>query len=303
MSKKKKQTSNQLEVQNAAKTLYANIRFLSVDDPIRSIVITSSVPNEGKTTTSVNLAQAIATSGKRVLLVEADMRRRSLASTLQVRASAGLYAVITEAASLSSAVTATNVPNLSFLDVEPSIPNPADLLASKRFARFAALLEESYDYVIYDTPPVGTFVDAAIMSTLADATLMVVRPNLVKRTELQHAYEQLQKADANVIGLCATFVEGSGSEYYYAYYTESGKRVKEPPVQPAAQPASPAGKASRRGSQEAHPPAQSRQQAYRQQTKGQPAAPSAHRGTAGAPAGQRNVDGTYPAQSTRSHRR
>lgn len=303
MSKKKKQTSNQLEVQNAAKTLYANIRFLSVDDPIRSIVITSSVPNEGKTTTSVNLAQAIATSGKRVLLVEADMRRRSLASALQVRASAGLYAVITDAASLSSAVTATNVPNLSFLDVEPSIPNPADLLASKRFSRLTAQLEESYDYVIYDTPPVGTFVDAAIMSTLADATVMVVRPNLVKRTELQHAYEQLQKADANVIGLCATFVEGSGSEYYYAYYTESGKRVKEPPVQPAAQPAPSAGKASRRGSQEAHAPAQSRQQAYRQQTKGQPGASAANHGVAGAAAGQRNVDGTYPAQSTRSHRR
>ena len=223
MAKKKKQSSNQLEIQNAAKTLFANIRFMSVDDPIKSIVITSSVPNEGKSTVSVNLAQAIATSGKQVLLVEADMRRRSLATMLGVRPSAGLYAVLTDAAPLNVAVTGTATPNLYFLDTEPNIPNPADLISSKRFGR---TLEERYDYVIFDMPPVGTFVDAAILSTLVDATVMVVRPNLTKRAELAGAYEQLQKANANVIGVCATFVEGSGSEYYYAYYTNSGERVK-----------------------------------------------------------------------------
>ena len=84
MAKKKKQASNMLEVQNAAKTLFANIRFMSPDNPIRSIVMTSSVPNEGKSTCSVELARAIATSGKTVLLVEADMRRRTLASLLNV---------------------------------------------------------------------------------------------------------------------------------------------------------------------------------------------------------------------------
>ena len=76
-------------------------------------------------------------------------------------------------------------------------------------------------------PPVGTFVDAAILSTLVDATIMVVRPNLTKRSELMEAYEQLQKANAKVIGVCATFVEGSGSEYYYAYYTKDGGRLKD----------------------------------------------------------------------------
>ena len=89
MAKKKKQASNMLEVQNAAKTLFANIRFMSPDNPIRSIVMTSSVPNEGKSTCSVELARAIATSGKTVLLVEADMRRRTLASLLNVRPAAG----------------------------------------------------------------------------------------------------------------------------------------------------------------------------------------------------------------------
>lgn len=258
MAKKKKQSSNQLEIQNAAKTLYANIRFMSVDSPIRSLVMTSSVPNEGKSTASMNLAQAIATSGKRVLLVEADMRRRSLAAMLGVRAPAGAYSVLTDAVTLNAAVVATNTPNMYFLDAEPNIPNPADMLSSKRYKRLVHLLEDNYDYVIFDTPPVGTFVDAAILSTLVDATVMVVRPNLTKRTELMEAYEQLQKADANVIGLCATDVEGTGSEYYYAYYTNNGERVKDSAVTAAPSPTPLPGAAM------------SKQQAYRSQTKHAP---------------------------------
>ena len=224
--KKKKSTSNDLEVANAAKTLYANIRFTSVDDPIKSIMLTSAVPNEGKTAVAMRLAQAIATSGKRVLIVETDMRRRSMAQRLGVRPPVGIYAVLADAATLGEAVTPTSTPNMYFLDAEPNLPNPADLISSKRFAQLTRTLRESYDYVVYDMPPVGTFVDAAVMSTLVDATVLVVRPNLVKRDELIDAYEQLQKAQANIIGLCATFVEGTGSEYYYAYYTSSGERVK-----------------------------------------------------------------------------
>lgn len=90
----KAKNTDKLVVQNAAKTLLANIRFASVDDPIRTITVTSSIPNEGKSTVSINLAQAIATSGKSVLLVEADMRRRSLSDMLGVRSRGGLYAVL-----------------------------------------------------------------------------------------------------------------------------------------------------------------------------------------------------------------
>lgn len=227
MAKKKKQSSNQLEIQNAAKTLFANIRFMSPDEPIRTIVLTSSVPNEGKSTCSVELARAIATSGKTVLLVEADMRRRTLAGMLNVRPPAGVYSVLTEATPLKTAVAATSTPNLYFLDVEPNIPNPADIISSKRYRKLVGVLEDSYDYVIFDTPPVGTFVDAAILSTLVDGTVLVVKPGSTNRAELADAYDQLRKADANVLGVCATFCEGTGSEYYYAYYTNSGERVKD----------------------------------------------------------------------------
>lgn len=226
MAKKRKASSNMQEVQNAAKTLFANIRFMSPDCPLRTIVMTSSVPNEGKSITSIELAKAIATSGKKTLLVEADMRRRTLANALGVRAQAGVYSVLTDAVTIEQAVVPTKVHDLYLLDSEPNIPNPADIIFSKSYAYLTRELEDRFDYVIYDTPPVGTFVDAAILSTLVDGTVLIVKPGLTKRVELQDAYEQLKKADANVIGTCATFCEGTGSEYYYAYYTQDGKRAK-----------------------------------------------------------------------------
>lgn len=227
MPRKKKASSDALVVQNAAKTLLANIRFASVDRPVKSIVLTSSVPNEGKSTVAYNLAQAIASSGKRTLIVECDMRRRSLADMVGARARHGIYAVLSGQVELDEALVATSHRNLFFLDSEPHIPNPADILSSQRFRKLVAQMEADFDYVVIDTPPVGTFVDAAIIATLADATALVVRERFVKRAELQNAYDQLKKADANVIGVIMNMCEAESSEYYYAYYNKEGKRVRK----------------------------------------------------------------------------
>lgn len=227
MPRKKKASSDALVVQNAAKTLLANIRFASVDRPVKSIVLTSSVPNEGKSTVAYNLAQAIASSGKRTLIVECDMRRSSLADIVGARARHGIYAVLSGQVELDEALVATSHRNLFFLDSEPHIPNPADILSSQRFRKLVAQMESDFDYVVIDTPPVGTFVDAAIIATLADATALVVRERFVKRAELQNAYDQLKKADANVIGVIMNMCEAESSEYYYAYYNKEGKRVRK----------------------------------------------------------------------------
>lgn len=223
--KKKKAASNTLEIQNAAKTMLANIRFASVDSPMQSIVITSSVPNEGKTTTTIELAKAIASSGNSVLLVEADMRRRSAASALGVRASHGAYAVMANQVTLQQAVVSAGVPNFYFLDTEPNIPNPADILSSRAYVRLVDEACDAYDYVLFDTPPVGTFVDAAILSRLVDGVVLVVKIGGAKCDEIVAAYDQLNKAEAHIIGACATFCEGTGSEYYYAYYNKDNQRV------------------------------------------------------------------------------
>ena len=215
---RKKKNSDKLVTSNAAKTLLANIRFASVDSPIRSITITSSIPNEGKSTISVNLAQAIATSGKSVLLVECDMRHRTLANMMGLRHSGGLYAVLSDQMSIDEAVVETGQPNFYFLDAEPRIPNPADIIASRRFAKLVAALEEKYQYVIFDTPPVGTFVDAAEVAAITDGTIYVVREDFAKRNEIMAAFDQLNKAEVNVIGTVMNYCESTSHDYYYSYY-------------------------------------------------------------------------------------
>lgn len=224
--RKKKGDKGRSAVQNAMKTLLANIRFASVDKPVQSIVVTSSVPHEGKSTVSYNLAQAIASSGKTVVLVEADMRSRTLADMIGVHGRNGMYAALSGLSELDETIVPTKTTNLYFLDAEPHIPNPADILASKRFASMVKSLEDQFDYVIFDTPPVGTFVDAAEIGALADGVVFVVRENFTKRNEVLAAFDQLKKAEVHVLGAVLNCCEKDSNEYYYAYYDQGGQRVR-----------------------------------------------------------------------------
>ena len=212
----KAKNTDKLVVQNAAKTLLANIRFASVDDPIRTITVTSSIPNEGKSTVSINLAQAIATSG------------RSLSDMLGVRSRGGLYAVLSEQISIDQAIVETGQKNFYFLDAEPHIPNPADIIVSHRFAKLVKALSAKFQYVIFDAPPVGTFIDAAEIASLTDGTLFVVREDFTKREEALNAIGQLKKSEkVKLIGTVMNYCETETSEYYYSYYTKDGKKVKK----------------------------------------------------------------------------
>lgn len=202
---------------NAVSTLYANIGFMGADGPLRTIVVTSAVPNEGKSTITVGLARAMAASGKRTLLMECDLRRRSLAHLLGVRAAAGLGAVITGDAELGRAVVRTDDSNLFLLDAEPDLPSPVDLLDSDRFRRLFPALARSFDYVVVDTPPVGTFVDAAVVGAQADATVLVVREGLATRNSVVHARDQLEQAGAHVVGIAMTFCDSVSSRYEGGY--------------------------------------------------------------------------------------
>lgn len=214
-------------VSNAAKTLLANIRFMSVDNPIRTIVVTSAIPNEGKTFVTCNLAWAMATSGKRTLIVDCDMRRRSMASQLQVHAQHGLYAVMSGEVELKDAAVPTKTSRLFFLDAEPHIPNPSDLLNARRFTQLIEQMKQEFDYVVFDTPPVGTFVDAAVLGAKVDAVLMVVRERYTHRDEVIRATEQLRTANVPLSGVVMNFCERQSSEYYYEYYYKEGAAGRE----------------------------------------------------------------------------
>lgn len=219
-----KQNGDRAVMQNAVKTLATNIRFASVDNPVHSIVVTSSIPNEGKSTIAVALSEALASGGKSVLLVECDMRRRSIAGMLGVHAQNGLYAVLSAQVELEDAVVRTSMRGVSFLDAEPHIPNPVDILGSRRFHSFVESLKSSYDYVIFDTPPLSAFVDAAVIGSVVDGALLVVRRNFVKREAVVSSLEQLKKAGANVLGTVLNYCENERSDYYYEYYNKSGSK-------------------------------------------------------------------------------
>ncbi|MBM6756768.1 CpsD/CapB family tyrosine-protein kinase [Collinsella tanakaei] len=223
MGRRRNADADERALQNAASTLLANIRFGGVDKPIKSIVVTSSVANEGKTTVTYHLARAIASSGKRVLVVECDMRNRSVAHVLGTTARFGIYAVLSGKVELEQAVVQTEWSNLYFLDSEPQIPNPSDILSSMRFRSLMSVMEQKFDYVLLDTPPVGAFVDAAVIAELADTTVMVVRENFVKRDELVAAYDQLMKAGAHVAGVVMNMCDMETNSYY-SYYGKDSKR-------------------------------------------------------------------------------
>ena len=129
--------------------------------------------------------------------------------------------------SLSDAVVHTNTAMLDFLDNEPHIPNPQAILSSHRFEKFINDASEQYKYVIVDTPPLGAFVDAAIVGRVVDGTVLVVRENHTKRNELLAAYDQLKKADVNVLGVCMNDCEVELTNYYSDYYTKDGKTRKK----------------------------------------------------------------------------
>lgn len=228
-------------VRNAVDSLVANIRFAGADKPVDTITITSSIPDEGKSTVAVNLARTLSEGGEQVLLVECDVHRRSLSGLLGVRARTGMYSVLLERVALEQAVVATKTNNLFLLDCEPSIPNPANVFASLQFRNLVKRLRNTYDYVIFDTPPISAYVDGAIVGSTTDATLLVTRWDFVKRDDVISAMEQLHKAEAHVIGTVVNCCEAERDSYYY------GGRDRMPKNQPEGEAPHVAGDTSRAG--------------------------------------------------------
>ena len=225
-SKKAKNLRPMMEIcetdamRNAAGSLLANIEYSSVDRKIQVVVVTSAAPNEGKSTISLALAMAIGAKGKSCLIMEGDLRRRSLCSVLRAHPKHGLHAVLRGDASLAAAVTPTAYKNLYFLDAEPGIPNPEEILSSQRFSELLAALRTRYDFVVIDTTPVGAFPDALLASRAADGTIVVIREGSTDKRAAMLAVDQLRNSGAHLLGAAINFQTkaGGGSYGYYGYY-------------------------------------------------------------------------------------
>lgn len=200
------------------RTIRTNIQFASsVDRKLQTLVVTSSGPSEGKSTTSANLAVVFAKSGQRVLLVDADMRKPTVFKTFQLTNEVGLSTVLSTDTRVDKAAQQTSIENLSVLTSGPKPPNPSELLGSMRMDQVINEARNLYDIVIFDMPPVVAVTDAQIMASKVDGTLLVVRENVTKKEVVTKAKELLQLVNARVLGVVYNGAEQSKDQGYYYY--------------------------------------------------------------------------------------
>ena len=200
------------------RALRTNLLFSSVDEGGRSIVITSTGPGEGKTAVATNLAEALAQAGERVLLVDADMRKPRVHTVFGRPQEPGLSNVLVGNAKASEAVQPATVSGLWVMPSGAHPPNPAELLGSKRFKDFMASLQQHFDWVIIDTPPVMAVTDASIVAHLATGVLFVVGSEMTSRHAARRALEQLEHARGRFVGAVLNKVDLKHNAYYYSQY-------------------------------------------------------------------------------------
>jgi succinoglycan biosynthesis transport protein ExoP len=216
----------------AFRTLRTNLQFLEVESGARSFVITSSIPSEGKTTTSANLAITLADSGAQVVIIDGDLRRPKLASYMGLEGAVGLTDVLIARAELADVLQPWGRGNLVVLPAGTVPPNPSELLGSKAMANLIATLETEFDVVLIDLPPLLPVTDAALVSKLTRGAIVVVAAGRTHKGELAGAIATLENVGANVAGVVLTMMPTKGPDAYgygrYGYGSYGYASVVEP---------------------------------------------------------------------------
>jgi capsular exopolysaccharide synthesis family protein len=206
------------EASDAYQALRTNVHFAGVGKKLHSIVITSSSPREGKSTTASGLAIALAQAGSKVILVDADLRRPSLHTIFDLPNTFGLTnLILLEAQEPGPALMASGTTNLSILPSGPIPPNPADLLMSNEMESLMQAMAEKADYVIYDTPPVLAVTDASILSGRTDGVLLVGLSGATRTSSLRQTLQDLYRTQAKVLGVVVNRVRSKPRDYYTYY--------------------------------------------------------------------------------------
>ncbi|GAA3088710.1 polysaccharide biosynthesis tyrosine autokinase [Streptosporangium carneum] len=202
----------------AFRSLRTNLQFIGVDRQPKSLVVSSCLPGEGKSSTSANLAITLAQAGWRVVLVDGDLRRPSIPGYLGIEGAVGLTDVLIDRARLEDVIQTWSEPNLSILPSGRIPPNPSELLGSQGMRQVLGRLSETYDMVIIDAPPLLPVTDAATLAAVSDGTLLVARYGKTRREHLARAVEALSSINARVVGSVLNFAPARNSRYYgYGY--------------------------------------------------------------------------------------
>ena len=199
------------------RTIRTNILYSSVDEEIRSLMVTSSGPGEGKSTTTANLAVVFAQQGKTVLLVDADLRKPTVHYTFKLTNTTGLTSILTNQIELMEAVNKTDESNLYVLPSGPIPPNPSELLGSKAMQHFMEQALEEFDLIIFDTPPVLAVTDAQILGNLCQGSVLVVSSGKTEKDSLLKTKELLTATNGRLLGVVLNNkkIDKKGNYYYY----------------------------------------------------------------------------------------
>ncbi len=213
----------------AYRSLRTSIQYSGIDTELQSLVVTSSIPSEGKSTVAANLARSFSEMDKKVLLIDADLRKPTIHKKLQLSNQVGLSDLIVQ--KLNPTEVIQKVDNQFHVLTAGKIPpNPAELVGSEKMSQLLSYLKETYDYIVIDTPPVLSVTDPQLLALKADGTLLVVRAEKTKQKVVQTAFKELKKLNVNVIGSILNdcgHKMGGYSQYYYQYedQPENKKRL------------------------------------------------------------------------------
>ncbi len=222
------------------RSLYTSIRFVEVDQAIGSVVVTSAIPGEGKSTVAVGLAHAAAAMGQRVLLVDADLRAPRQHTHMGLPNYHGLSNVISDAAEISAAIQQSSLdPNLSVLTAGTTPPDPVKLLSSQRMETIMQQLQQAYDFVVYDTPPTSGFTDSSLLAAHAGGLVLVVGLGKTERSLVEQTLERLERLPISLLGLVANGIKQYTTQLqrhdqYYQYYQTPAASAAPAPSPPVA---------------------------------------------------------------------
>ena len=204
------------------KTLRTNIQLYG--QSIKTILVTSCYPNEGKSDIALSLAQELGSIGKKVLLLDADIRKTAYVGRLEVQEEVkGLSQLLSGQAGLQDIIYNTNFPNMDIIFGGPSAPNPSGLLSENIFKILIKELKDYYNYILIDTPPIGTVIDAAVIGRCCDGAVFLIQPGNVRYRDAQKAFAQLEKSGCRILGAVLNKIDTSGDKYYSSYYKHYGE--------------------------------------------------------------------------------
>ncbi len=200
------------------RTIRTNITFSMPDKEIKTILVTSATPGEGKSTNVANIGVVFAQEGKKIVIVDADLRKPTMHYTFLLQNARGLSNLLTRQLTMLEVVNRTDIPNLFVLTSGPIPPNPAELLASKTLDSVMEELKKEFDIIIFDAPPILSVTDAQILSNKCDGTLLIVNSGAVENSSVIKAKASLESSKATILGVVLNNYKLPRSQYYEEYY-------------------------------------------------------------------------------------